>query len=124
MLPSKVIHFWLVMITSLGCMNVGVTLAQDSATAEDLRKGHRLAAELCSICHLATPDQAAQPMLNPPAPPFEQILVREHLSAEWLTHFLETTHRGLDRPNGMPSPELADFQIKQVVAYLMSRYDK
>lgn len=117
---------WLPRILTIGAglINLDFALAQQSATAEDLRKGHRLAAELCSICHLATPDQVASPMLDPPAPPFGRILAREHLSAEWLTHFLQTTHRGLDRPDGMPNPELMDFQIKQVVAYLMSRYQK
>jgi hypothetical protein len=34
--------------------------------------------------------------------------------------FHEKTHRGLDEPNGMPNPSLADYQIKQVVAYLIS----
>jgi cytochrome c1 len=31
-----------------------------------------------------------------------------------------TTHRGLDEPNGMPNPYLVDYQIKQVIAYMMS----
>ena len=35
-------------------------------------------------------------------------------------NFLNTTHRGLDEPNSMPNPDFADFQIKQIVAYLMS----
>jgi hypothetical protein len=29
-------------------------------------------------------------------------------------------HQGLDSPNGMPNPNLADFQIKQIVAYILS----
>jgi cytochrome c1 len=69
---------------------------------------------------VATPDQAALPMLRPPAPPFAKILQRKDLTAEWLSNFLHTTHRGLDAPKNMPNPDLADFQIRQVVAYLMS----
>jgi len=94
--------------------------AQDDSAAEDIRQGHRLASELCSICHVATPDQAHLPILHPPAPPFATILRRKDLTAEWLTNFLKTTHRGLDEPNGMPNPYLVDFQIKEIVAYLMS----
>jgi mono/diheme cytochrome c family protein len=105
-------------------MSFDTTFAQDVVTAQDLREGHRLAAELCSICHVAAPDQAYPPMRDPPAPPFEEILARKNLSAEWLAFFLETSHRGLDRPDGMPNQQLAEFQIKQVVAYLMSRHEK
>ena len=31
-----------------------------------------------------------------------------------------TTHRGLDNPAGMPNPELMDYQIKEIVAYMAS----
>ena len=59
-------------------------------------------------------------MLKPPAPPFATIAQRKDISAESLTNFLKTAHRGLDEPNGMPNPDLADYQIKQAVAYLLS----
>jgi len=110
----------------LACLLVpGSSWGQDAGTtAEDISRGHRLASELCSMCHLATPDQANLPLRHPPAPPFTSILQRRDLSAEWLTNFLKTTHRGLDEPKGMPNPHLADFQIKQVVAYLMSVHQR
>jgi len=98
--------------------------AQEVGGAEDIRQGHRLASELCSICHIATPDQATVPIMHPPAPPFATIVRRKDFSAEWLTNFLKTTHRGLDEPQGMPNPDLADFQIKQIVAYLISIHQK
>jgi len=98
----------------------GLAWSQDATNADDIREGHRLASELCSICHLATPDQAFRPMSRPPAPPFATIIRRKDFTAEWLTNFLKTTHRGLDEPNGMANPDLADYQIKQVVAYMMS----
>ena len=92
--------------------------------ADGVAQGHHLASELCSICHVATPDQATLPIRHPPAPPFAKILQRKDIAAEWLTNFLKTTHRGLNEPKGMPNPELADFQIKQIVAYLMSVHPK
>jgi mono/diheme cytochrome c family protein len=98
----------------------GLAWGQSASSADDIREGHRLASELCSICHLATPDQASLPMRHPAAPPFATILRRKEITAEWLTNFLKTTHQGLDEPHGMPNPDLADFQIKQIVAYMMS----
>ena len=107
----------------LACM-LKSALAWGQEAADDVTQGHRLASELCSICHLATPDQATLPIRHPPAPPFAKIMHRKDITAEWLTNFLKTTHRGLDEPRGMPNLELADFQIKQIVAYLMSVHPK
>ncbi len=94
--------------------------AQESSSANDLRAGHQLASMLCGTCHVAAPDQPFTPILNPPAPPFASIVQRKDFSEGWLQNFLTTTHRGLDEPNGMPNPYLADYQVKQVVAYMMS----
>jgi cytochrome c1 len=49
-----------------------------------------------------------------------KIMRRKDVTAESLTDFMKKTHRGFDEPNGMPNPSLADYQIKQVVAYLIS----
>jgi len=106
------------------CLTSGLASGQEIGSTEDIRQGHRLASELCSICHIATPDQATLPVMHPPAPPFATILRRKDLTAEWLTNYLKTTHRGLDEPEGMPNPDLADFQIKQIVAYLMSIHQR
>ncbi len=95
--------------------------AQDSGfTAADVSAGHVLAVKVCAVCHLAAPDQRAQPMLKPPAPPFAKIMQGKDVTADSLRTFLTTTHRGLDKPKGMPNPSLADFQVKQAIAYLMS----
>ena len=87
---------------------------------EDVRKGHQLAIILCANCHVAAPDQPSIPVLNPAAPSFQSLAQRRDLTSEALEKFITTTHRGLDNPNGMPNPSLADYQVKQVVAYLLS----
>ncbi len=97
-----------------------VARAQGTFTAEDVSAGHALAVRVCAVCHLAAPDQRAQPVLKPPAPPFAKIMQHKDVTPDSLRTFLTTTHRGLDNPNGMPNPSLADFQVKQAVAYLMS----
>ncbi len=94
--------------------------SQEGNTADEVRKGHQLAAMLCANCHVAAPDQPFMPILNPPAASFDSIAQRKDLTADWLQNFMTTTHRGLDNPKGMPNPYLADYQVKQVVAYLLS----
>lgn len=112
----RIASIWLVVFLMAVCSAQG----QESNSAAELRAGHQLAAMLCGTCHVAAPDQPFAPILNPPAPSFASIVERKDFSAEWLQNFLATTHRGLDEPNGMPNPYLADYQVKQVVAYLMS----
>ena len=99
---------------------VGPTLAQQQNSASEVSKGHELAAIVCSNCHVAAADQRFPPILNPPAPSFASIAQRKDVTAESLAKFIATTHRGLDNPSGMPNPSLADYQVKEVVAYLLS----
>ncbi len=94
--------------------------AQQNSTADEVSQGHHVAVEICSICHVAAPDQAHLPLLEPPAPPFASIAQRPDINAQSLTKFITTTHRGLDHPAGMPNPDLADFQVTEVVAYILS----
>jgi hypothetical protein len=51
-----------------------------------------------------------------------QLFDKRAFDAESLTHFLATTHRGLDNPKGMPNIDLMDYQIKEIVAYFLSLY--
>jgi mono/diheme cytochrome c family protein len=108
-------------MTFIICWLVGPALAQQAQTdSDDVQKGHRLAVTLCGICHVAASDQRFPPELASPAPSFASIVRRKEFNADWLTHFMNTTHRGLDNPAGMPNPELMDYQIKEIVAYMAS----
>ena len=93
---------------------------QEGETAGLVRRGHFLAIKICAVCHVAGPDQPAKPMMNPPAPSFESIAQRKHVDAASLKNFMNTTHRGLDHPKGMPNPDLMDDQVEEVVAYILS----
>ena len=88
--------------------------------SDEVRAGHHLAAMLCDECHIATLDQALPPRRDPPAPSFESIAQRKDINADSLEHFLRTTHEGLDNPKGMENPNSADFQVKAIVAYILS----
>ena len=104
------------------CWFAGPALAQQAQTPDpdEVQKGHRLAVTLCAICHVAAPDQRFPPELARPAPPFASIVQQKEFNADWLTHFMTSTHRGLDNPSGMPNPELMDYQIKEIAAYMLS----
>ena len=91
-----------------------------SGAADDLQNGRYLADLICSICHVAGPDQSAEPVLRPPAPSFEAIARRSTTTADSIRTFLATTHRDISNPGGMPNPELLDFQIRQLETYLLS----
>jgi mono/diheme cytochrome c family protein len=108
-------------VTSLFAFALAVCSARSQeGPTEEVRKGHQLAIILCANCHLAAPDQPSRPVLNPAAPSFQSLAQRRDLTSDALAKFITTTHRGLDHPNGMPNPSLADYQVKQVVAYLLS----
>ena len=98
----------------------GQAWAQDGSNTDDVNKGRELAIRICSNCHVAARDQPYKPILQPPAPSFESLAQRANLTAESIEAFLSTTHKGLDRPKGMPNPDLLDYQRKQAAAYLMS----
>jgi len=93
---------------------------QASGLSDDLQNGHYLAVLICSNCHVASPDQSIEPVLQPPAPSLESIAKRSTTSSDTIRAFLATTHRNISNPAGMPNPELLDFQTRQVVAYVLS----
>lgn len=100
-------------------LSVGSAAAQQAAAADDLSKGRYLAVMICATCH-AVPDHPQKPLLDPPAPSLASIAQRKDADADSLAKFLATTHRNLANPKGMPNPDLAAYQVKEVVAYLLS----
>ncbi len=99
---------------------VGLVFAQEAVNSDDVQAGHHLAIIVCANCHVAASDQTSDPILRPPAPSFASIAQHKSVTEDWLQNYLKTTHRSLDNPNGMPNPQLLDFQMKQVSAYLLS----
>jgi mono/diheme cytochrome c family protein len=101
---------------------IGPLMAQQTQTSDpdEVTKGHRLAITVCAVCHVAAPDQRFLPEITDPAPSFASIVQRKEFDGDWLKNFMTTTHRGLDNPAGMPNPELMDYQIKEIVAYMLS----
>ena len=107
------------LLAALG-VYAGFALATDASVAKDVQEGHRLAIIICANCHVAASGQPYEPILRPPAPSFESIAQRSATNADALQKYLTTLHREVAHPEDMPNPQLPDYQIKQVVAYLLS----
>jgi mono/diheme cytochrome c family protein len=98
----------------------GPAWAQMVNWADTARKGHDLATVACSNCHQVAIDQRAAPVLTSPAPSFDSIAQRSDINADVLEHFIITTRRSVDHPTSMPNPYLLEYQVQEVVTYILS----
>ena len=80
--------------------------------------GRNFAGRVCGACHVLTKDEL--PVLSPPGPSFAVLAQRPSLTEPALREFLGSNHRGLGPHEAMPNPRLADYQIDEVVAFMMS----
>ena len=116
-------------ILTISCMQLvtgargqGSQASQASQGSQDsqVAKGRELALMVCSACHIVAPKQELTPILRPPAPPFEVIAMRPRTTAESLSGFLATNHKAATAKLEMPDPMLVDYQIGEVVSYILS----
>jgi mono/diheme cytochrome c family protein len=99
---------------------------QTSATSDQagrIEEGHRLALELCSVCHVVAPDQVSTPVLRNPGPPFHDIANRPDTTCASLRMMLTTGHSSGTPPFSMPNPHLTERQLRDVVGYILSMRD-
>ena len=98
----------------------GPAWAQMVNSADAARKGHDLATVACSNCHQVAVDQRAAPLPVRPAPSFDSIAQRPDINADVLEHFIITTRRSVDHPADMPNQYLLEYQVQEVVTYILS----
>ena len=93
-----------------------------NAQADDalITKGRRFAELTCASCHVVSANQQFAPILRNPAPSFDSIANKPTTTEASLRAFLTTTHTTINNPNGMPNPQLADYQISEVTSYILS----
>jgi mono/diheme cytochrome c family protein len=108
----------LAMVSTVLC--AGPAWAQMVNWANTTRKGHDLATVACSHCHQVAIDQRGAPALDPPAPSFDSIAQRTDVNAGVLEHFISSTRRSEEHPTSMPNPYLMEYQVQQVVTYILS----
>lgn len=98
----------------------GPAWAQMVNSADTARKGHDLARVACSNCHQVAVDQRAAPRPVRPSPSFDSIAQRPDINADVLEHFIVTTRRSVDHPADMPNQYLLEYQVQEVVTYILS----
>jgi len=109
----------LLFATMLACGAAWPAWAQESQS--DLAaSGHDFALKVCAACHVVAADQVSPPILKPPAPSFLALVRHRDVSEASLRKLLSAPHGNLGRSAKMPNPQLAEFQIDKVVAYLLS----
>jgi mono/diheme cytochrome c family protein len=82
--------------------------------------GHDFALQVCAACHVVATDQKTAPILKPPAPRFAAIVRWPRVTEQFLREYLSSPHGNLGKSRKMPNPQLVDYQIDEVVAYLLS----
>ncbi len=93
--------------------------AQQVAHAQ-IAAGHELALSVCGACHVVTQDQSDSPILRNPAPSFVSIVNQPAFSVDVFRQYLGSKHPNLGPHETMPNPELVDYQIDEIVAYVLS----
>ena len=78
----------------------------------DARRGHELAARLCSGCHIVAPGSAST--ANPDIPTFAAIAGRADTTPERLAGRIIVPHPP------MPNTQLTIAEIRDIIAYIMS----
>lgn len=97
---------------------------QDKAQQDQIASGRAFALKVCWVCHVVAKDQTELPVLSKPAPSFLDIAQRPDLTAEALRKFLSTHNETMGKGGQMPNPRLVDYQIDEVVAYIVSLRSK
>lgn len=88
--------------------------------AEQIAAGRKFASRVCGACHVVTQQRDELPVLTPPGPSFAVLAQRPLLTEAALREFLGANHRDLGPHEAMPNPRLADYQIDELVAFMMS----
>lgn len=83
-------------------------------------KGRAFALLVCATCHIVSDDQQFAPVLREPAARFDAIANKPATTADSLRTFLTTTHTTFSVSSGMPNPQLADYQIDEVIRYILT----
>jgi mono/diheme cytochrome c family protein len=89
-----------------------------AGTPDLVAAGRNFAGRVCGACHVLTRDEL--PVLSPPGPSFAVLAQRPSLTEPALREFLGSNHRGLGPHEAMPNPRLVDYQIDEIVAFMMS----
>ncbi|MEW6641001.1 MAG: cytochrome c [Pseudomonadota bacterium] len=103
-------------------LTASVLMATHPARAEPdlVARGRRFAELVCSTCHRVSEDKTQIPLARDPGPAFVEIAGRSSTTDASLRAFLANDHPNMGPSARMPNPQLVDYQIEEVVAYILS----
>ncbi|WP_139017467.1 c-type cytochrome [Bradyrhizobium sp. STM 3809] len=101
---------------------VSVVYVSTAAWAGDdlVSKGRSFADLVCSPCHVVSLDKSRVPLLRNPGPSFPTVAGRPSTTEASLREYLMTAHPEMGPARRMTNPRLADYEIDEVVAYILS----
>jgi mono/diheme cytochrome c family protein len=101
---------------------VGLATGAQAETpdVDQVTAGRNFASRVCGACHVVTQQRDELPVLSPPGPSFAVLAQRPLWTEAALREFLGSNHRGMGPHEAMPNPRLADYQIDEIVAFMMS----
>lgn len=97
-----------------------VAAQAEMPSGKQVEAGHKFALMVCGACHVVAGRSDNRPIRRPPGPSFVALAQRPSLTEQWLRDFLGSNHRDIGPADAMPNPRLADYQIDEIVAYVMS----
>src|SRR5450631_3247050 len=92
----------------------------ETPAGDQVAAGRQFAQRVCGACHVVTQQRDELPVLAPPGPSFAVLAQRPSLTETSLRQFLGSNHRNIGPAEAMPNPRLADYQIDEIVAFMMS----
>lgn len=95
-----------------------VSFAQQSQN--DTSTGRDFSVEFCAACHVVTSTQRAPTIYHGATPSFAQIANKPTSTAASLRQFVRTTHATITRPLDMPELEVTDYQLDEIIRYILS----
>jgi len=110
------------LLTPLFALGLPSAALCEESELHKIAEGRILARQVCSACHDIGKDRPWEPTLRPPAPGFARLAQKHKLDEAYLRSFLSAPHgaRGMGKTK-MPNPQLLDYQIDNLVAYLRAR---
>jgi mono/diheme cytochrome c family protein len=91
-----------------------------TSPGDQVAAGRKFASRVCGACHVVMQQRDELPVLAPPGPSFAVLAQRPLLTEQALREFLGSNHSGMGPHEAMPNPRLADYQIDEIVAFMMS----
>jgi len=110
----------LVIVTLLLLASLASGAKAEMPSGDQIAAGRKFAQLVCGACHVVTRDLDEIPVRRPPAPSFAALAQQPSVTEQSLREFLGSNHRNVGPAEAMPNPRLADFQIDEIVAYILA----